>query len=308
MLSTGTTLGGAGAEPSRGLSPGASYPPQNQQEAAAAASPAVPAAKYLDLDCLAALQPLSSLARAVPGVVEWKSGAFSPVVRVDGTIVCAGCLGGAGKAYRRSRSLKRNGDGQQQLTATQQRANAIRTSTAIVLLEAPHETDGTRMRVGLMVKPNCGFDEFLAVLLRQNQNSASSAVGGCVGGHVSLEGYVEKTKVPFLLKGSGGGALVQEHAGRLLPVLLHPRRLRWVRSPQSQAPLHSAEPVWLNWAMPDCKDKMPPQQGCFGAGLTGAPVTALDSYWLAKLSDAKIGAGPLGTQYLLTASFSLCIS
>ena len=54
---------------------------------------AAPWADYGRLAELGSLQPLTALGAAIPGVATWKPGAYSPLVRVRGTVASAGWLG-----------------------------------------------------------------------------------------------------------------------------------------------------------------------------------------------------------------------
>ena len=210
---------------------------------------------------LGALQPLTALGAAIPGVATWKPGAYSPLVRVRGTVARAGWLG----------------------------------EILLVLLQeddADAASDGERRLVGLMLKPRCGLDSLRALIgarcepssaptgrgklplreyRRQQRDAAAAAaaaaaVAAAAAGagaapadsadssaatasgqeqaegdavaaaappplvRLELEAFVEKSKTQFLLRKAGlgcaGGASPPE-ASRVLPVVLHPAHARW---------------------------------------------------------------------------------
>ena len=80
--------------------------------------------------------PLPALGSAVPGVVQWKPGAYSPLVRVRGAVACAARLG----------------------------------EIIVVLLE---EESGSRSMIGLMLKPRCGRDGLAAAVDATTQAPAA---------------------------------------------------------------------------------------------------------------------------------------
>jgi hypothetical protein len=302
-------------------------------EAASGGCEQLPAAgsdtHYQRLAALAALQPLSALVAGVPGIVEWKVGGFSPLVPVDGTLVAAGCMGRLGAAYRRSRTRKRTGDGTAP-TPTQARADAARSQTVIALLRCSSGASS----VGLILKPSCGFDRLRAWLL-----DAAAAGGGaglvegstpCVAGDgrwlLNLECYVEKTKVPFLLKGAGVDAAAVG-LGNVLPVLLHPRRLRWEQEPwltwmlptvtvaskpspppsttttttttttmarAREGGMAASTPIAAVGVSPEAVERHKAKHSSFAAGIAGAALTCLTEGYLVRLGLAKAGAGALG--------------
>ena len=183
---------------------------------------AEPAASFGRLAALAALQPLTALGSAVPGVVQWKPGAYSPLVRVRGAVACAARLG----------------------------------EIIVVLLE---EESGSRSLIGLMLKPRCGLDGLAAAVdattqapaargqlplkayRRQQREAAAlaaeqppaegpeSSAGPAAGSALWLEldAFVEKSKARFLLRSAAAGMATPPPAERVLPVLLHPARVRW---------------------------------------------------------------------------------
>ena len=176
------------------------------------------------LAALAALQPLTALGSAVPGVVQWKPGAYSPLVRVRGAVACAARLG----------------------------------EIIVVLLE---EESGSRSLIGLMLKPRCGLDGLAAAVdataqapaargqlplkayrrqqreaaalaaeqppAEQPESSAGPAAGSAPALRLELDAFVEKSKARFLLRSATAGMATPPPAERVLPVLLHPARVRW---------------------------------------------------------------------------------
>ena len=207
----------------------ASLPPCVRMEAQPVAAPW---ADYGRLAELGSLQPLTALGAAIPGVATWKPGAYSPLVRVRGTVASAGWLG------------------------------------EILLLLLQEDADANGRMVGLMLKPRCGLDALRALVgarcppaparsgsgklplkeYRRQQRQAAqadalrdgspaadedeAALPGEAQVHIRLEveAFVEKSKVQFLLRNAplrcNGGAGTGGHSG-VLPVVLHPANARW---------------------------------------------------------------------------------
>lgn len=206
--------------------------------------PAVPWADYAQLAELGSLQPLTALGATLPGVATWKPGAFSPLVRVRGTVASAGRLG----------------------------------EIVLVLLQDDGGPKDGKL-VGLMLKPRCGLDALRVLVdarcrpvrapdgrgklpLREyrrkqrqaaqvqatgadrtsqseqqetlaNDDSGAAGQGQCEV-HIEVEAFVEKSKTQFLLR-SAPLSCEDSAPGPsgVLPVVLHPAYARW--SPVSVA-------------------------------------------------------------------------
>ena len=209
-----------------------------------AAAPAPPWARYGALGNLGDLQPLTALGASVPGVATWKPGAYSPLVRVRGTVACGSRLGDILLVL-----LREDADEQSEAAEAAEAAGRV---------------------VGLMLKPGCGLDELRELVgshcqprnaptgrgklplkeyrrqqrLAAQQQAEAAAAGAPADGEdasagpagaaaepsaaaaaaassvrLELEAFVEKSKVQFLLRAAAGSDNAPD-ASELLPCVL----------------------------------------------------------------------------------------